>query len=71
MEDNVEWIGTEDNVEWIGMEDVAKPSKPSAHVSNLLPQASSLDEEEEYDTDHDEASRGLLSGSTHESWLEL
>ena len=70
MEDNVEWIGMEDNVEWIGMEDVAEPSKPSAHVSNLLPQASSLDEEEKYDTDHDEASRGLLS-STHESRPEL
>ena len=37
--------------------------------TNFFHQASSLDEDE-YDTDHEQASRSLL-GSTHESWPEL
>jgi solute carrier family 41 len=57
----------EDDIEWIAMEDVAEPSKPLNPASTQaldLPQAPSLDDdEEEFDTDRDEGSRGLLSGT--------
>jgi len=61
----------EDDIEWIGMEDVAELSKPlnpsSTHASALPPQAPTCsdDDEDEFDTDRDEGSRGLLSSSTH------
>ena len=54
----------EDDIEWIAMEDVAEPSNPlnpsSTHASDLRPQVLD-DDEDEYDTDHDEGSRVLLS----------
>ena len=58
----------EDDIEWIAMEDVAEPSNsplnpPSTHAPDLPPQVSD-DDEDEFDIDRDEGSRGLLS-STH------
>ena len=54
----------EDDIEWISMGDVAEPSKPlnppSTHASDLPPQVLD-DDEDEFDTDRDEGSRGLLS----------
>ena len=55
----------EDDIEWIAMEDVAEPSNnplnpPSTHAPDLPPQVSD-DDEDEFDIDRDEGSRGLLS----------
>ena len=55
----MQWL-MEENLEWIGMEDVAEVNPPPVHASDLSPQAPSLDDDEgEFDTDHDEANRGL------------
>ena len=58
----------EDDIEWITMEDVTEPSNnplnpPSTHAPDLPPQVSD-DDEDEFDIDRDEGSRGLLS-NTH------